>query len=182
MSSFDISKYRALAIKLNDNDALRNQVYRFVLKNSGTESDAITVFTDAIIAYVKSNVTDKTDIDVLNKAYFFGIAKNCWYKELRNKKLGNHPPLEWKEAMKVPVEEIEITDSRKGILQKFVSLLDEKCRKVLTAWSYNHSMREIAQSLDYKSEMMARKKKYQCLQKLRKIVEDHPGLKNDLLN
>ena len=47
-------------------------------------------------------------------------------------------------------------------------------------WANGYSMKEIAVLMDYKSDMMAKKKKYKCFKELLNYIEKHPEIKNVL--
>ncbi len=156
------------------NKTLRDLTHRFVHKNGGTKDDAETIFTDAIVVFVKNchrlDFQVKTDLP----NYFYGVTKNLWYRTFRNKRgydLVDQLP---EEATQVTPESLLEQEELSEMLRQMLDKLDTKCREVLRLWALNMAMKSIAEKVQMRSAGAARKKKHQCLHKLINIIEDRP--------
>ena len=54
-------------------------------------------------------------------------------------------------------------------LDKYLDKLDCLCKDILSLWVQDYKMKEIARELQFRDEAQARKKKYKCLEKLKRI-------------
>jgi DNA-directed RNA polymerase specialized sigma24 family protein len=73
-----------------------------------------------------------------------------------------------------------IDEERNQLLDQTLTMLGEKCKKILELWKLSYSMDEISQILGLPSESMARKLKFQCMQNLIKLVNENEDLKSNL--
>jgi len=165
--------------ELHHDQGLRKLVIGTLIKKGCAEGKAKDLYTDAIINFTKA--CTKPDFAVTNfPSYMTGIARNLFFRWVTNKK--SDAPLEENTSLEAEdsPEIVLIRQERKDALRQLLSKLDDICLKVLTLWSQKTKMTAIAQQMNYKSEGMARKKKHQCLQRLYKIVDENPGLKDDL--
>ncbi len=109
------------------------------------------------------------------KTYIFGIGKHVLF-ELRREDKGSTPydeiPLEV-QGLDLGYLEREKQQHQDSLVQLFLSKLSEKCRKILELYYFhNFSMEAIANNLNYQSEDVAKKSKYECLKRLRKLAND----------
>ena len=165
--------------EIHNDRGLRKLVIGTLIKKGCTEAKANELYVDAIINFVKA--CHKPNFAVNNfPSYLVGISRNLFFSWVTKQKKG--VPLD--EATTLEDHETPeiflIRDERKNALNQLLSKLDDICLKVLTLWSQKKKMVEIAKQMNYKSDGMARKKKHQCLQKLYKIVDDNPTLRDDL--
>ena len=56
----------------------------------------------------------------------------------------------------------------------------KNCKEVLMLWAYGYKMKEIANIMNYKSDNMAKKKKYKCFKELLEFLEQNPEAKSAL--
>ncbi len=165
------------------NKKIKSTIRSYVKNNSGQDDDANTIFHDAIIIFVKKVYTQSDfQLEKGVEAYLYGIAKNLWANTLRsrsnnrNLEIENQPTLASEEDTLVKL----LSAERKTLLEKVLATLGDKCRQVLIYWSYGSSMKEIAEKLNYTSDGMARKKKHQCVQKLKALINNNESLRNSL--
>ncbi len=166
--------------EMHKDEELRRLVIGTLIKKGCSEEKANELYVDAIINFVKA--CGKPEFTVHNfPSYMVGIARNLFFswvtKHKRDTPLINE--VGSVEDYETP-EIVLIREERKDALNQLLSKLDDICLKVLTLWSQKKKMEEIANQMQYKSEGMARKKKHQCLQKLYKIVDENPELRDDL--
>ncbi len=160
--------------------SLRENAVRYILSRGGTKDDALTIYSDVIINFVKNCLRSDFKIKSSLENYFFGVTKNLWYQTIRERKQTIElESIPHKSEVQSP-EIILIDLERRQNLEVVLKQLDEKCRKVLTLWARNMRMKAIASQMNYSSPEMARKKKHYCLKRLIELVNQHPELLNSL--
>ena len=146
-------------------------VRNHVLNNSGSDDDVSDVFQDAIIVLYNQITEDKLRLTSDLKGYFFGIARNVWNSQLRKKQ--KTIELEFD----LPDEE-ETEDQSDPTLERIISrvfqLLKPDQQMVLNLFSDGLSYEEIAEKLNLKNEVYARRKKYLCKEALLELVKEDP--------
>lgn len=160
---------------------LKQQVISYIRRNSGNEDDAEQVWTTVVMQTVKSMAT-RLDLEIKNtlEHYMMGVARYTWLSMLKKQKPSQVYDQQLDVDMSPSVEEAFIGMERVAELEELMQVVGEKCREVLHMWSHSYSMAEIAKAVGYKSEMMAKKKKYKCLQRLITYLHEHPHLKDRL--
>lgn len=152
-------------------DTFFDTIKSFILKNTGTEDDAYDIFQDAMMVVFKkvqqNHLDDATDI----KGYIYGVSRNLWHEQLRKNKKNVELDLDLSEEfdpstlLDTPLEQI--------VQRSFLKLKPE-CRDVLNMVIKGAAYKEIADSMEYKSEDYARRKKYLCKEALIKIIKADP--------
>lgn len=140
----------------------------------GFADDAPDIYQQAFtIVYFNVKAEKFTGIESTVKTYLFGIGKN-----LLNKKVGNRSEqpesLDSIKEVALPSETIfdkyEATH-RQVMVKSILEKVGEPCKTILTKYYFdNFTMEAIAENLGYKSAMMAKKKKCECLIKIRKAL------------
>lgn len=176
---------RAVAVNyLYNNRSLKQAVFRYVSSKKGNEEDALTIFHDVIIQFVK---TAFSNLDLVIEgeadAYLMGIAKHLWFAELR--KRGKNPTLDLdiqKDLAGVDesISSLLIKRDQRQMLSELLGKLGKNCREILMYWAHGFLMTEIADKMNYLSEGMARKKKSICMKELLLIVQLNPQIKHML--
>ena len=141
-----------------------------VIKNSGSEDDASDVFQDTIITLYQRIMHNNFTLTSELKGYFFGIARNIWSAQLRQK-------VKTEEILNDLPEEVddELSDPA---LQKLVSAafarLKPDCQMTLTLFYEGNTYEEIALKMNLKNEQYARRKKYLCKETLIELIKLDP--------
>jgi len=178
---------RGLFNKLSDKaiiDGIRNQddkvlnylydnffstVKNHVLKNSGSEEDVSDVFQETIITLYQKITTDEFILTSELKGYFFGIARNIWNGQLRDKSRTEELTID------IPEEEDDQIDPEfQKIMTNAFNLLKPDCQQVLKLFYDGCSYEEIARRMNLKNEAYARRKKYLCKEALMEILKEDP--------
>jgi RNA polymerase sigma factor (sigma-70 family) len=150
-------------------DNYYNTVKNHVLKNSGSEEDVSDVFQETIITLYQKITENNFTLTTELKGYFFGIARNIWNSELRDKKRTEEL------TMDLPDEEEETSDPLfQKIMTNAFNKLKPDCQKVLTLFYDGCSYAEIAEKMSLKNETYARRKKYLCKEALMEIIKQDP--------
>jgi RNA polymerase sigma factor (sigma-70 family) len=185
---FDSSKHKGLFKKISDIDiiiGIRNQddkvlnwlydnyfqsIKNHVLSNSGSIEDVSDVFQDSIIALYNQITEDNLNLATDLKGYFFGIARNVWSAQLRRKQKTTDLEID------LPDETTE--EESELILEKIISRVFQRLKSdqqmVLNLFSDGLTYEEIAEKMNLKNEVYARRKKYLSKEALLDLVKEDP--------
>jgi RNA polymerase sigma factor (sigma-70 family) len=141
----------------------------YVLRNSGTVSDAQDVFQEAItvlwLAVKDGRIRTGTDIEP--GGYLFRVAKFKWLDIVRSAAHKNMRVMKDNAAIELPVEIEEGTDARLRRMHEVYAGLDERCRAVLDQFYFERKdLATIAKHMGVEEESI-RTIKYRCMMKLR---------------
>lgn len=133
----------------------------YVIKNSGSREDAEDIFQEALfVVYNKIN-NDELVLTSSLKYYLFGVSRNLWRQELRNRKID----VTLLEDENEKAELFNIEDNYNNAERAF-GLLGEKCKQLLIRFYIKkESLKTIAQALEFKTENVAKNQKFRCLEK-----------------
>jgi RNA polymerase sigma-70 factor (ECF subfamily) len=115
------------------------------------------------------------------RSYLCAVAKNKW-KEWQRAKMKTRI-LDQDHLMQIIDEQeyIPYSDHIINQLTKGLSRLGFACQKLLEAFYYQKSsMIEICENLGYKNPDTAKNLKYKCLQRLKRIMENHSTSRHDV--
>jgi len=185
---FDSSKHNGLFKKISDINiiiGIRNQddkvlnwlydnyfqsVKNHVLSNSGSIEDVSDVFQDSIIALYNQITEDNLNLTTDLKGYFFGIARNVWSAQLRRKQKTTDLVID------LPDETTE--DQSDLVLERIISRVFQRLKSdqqmVLNLFSDGLTYEEIAEKMNLKNEVYARRKKYLSKEALLDLVKEDP--------
>ena len=152
-------------------------VRHHVLKNSGSEADVSDVFQESIITLYRKISENNLSLTSDLKGYFFGIARNIWSTQLRQKR-------------RITELEIDISDEEDtnemadSLFEKIVSRAFQKLkpdsREILTLYSEGYSFEDIALKMNIKSTTYARRKKYLSKEALMELIKEDSEYKDYL--
>jgi len=178
-----VGRDEVITILYND-QKLKSKVISQVINKGGSKEDALSVFNLCLVNFLKTVVKNK-DLKITSnlEAYIVTIARNVWYQELRsNARFKTSEILENIDIVETQnSESLILKVEQMDLLGDLLTKLKKKCKEVLMYWANGYSMGEIADLAHYKSAMMARKKKYQCMQELLAYVAKNPQIKNALI-
>jgi len=144
-------------------------VRQFVVKNSGTASDAQDVFQEAVTTlwlHVKEgrfNANAESDPG----GFLFRVAKNKWLDVVRSAAHRHMRVLKDEQVGAHPIEDEREMEERILRLHEVYGNLDEKCRKVLDQFYFERKdLATIAENMGVEEESI-RTIKYRCMMKLR---------------
>jgi RNA polymerase sigma factor (sigma-70 family) len=170
-----------IAFKRNDQKAMQ-EVYQitfpkvkgYVLKNSGTETQAKDVFQEAFISCWKNIKDDKITGESNVAGYLFTIAKNKWIDYLRSADYKKTTSAETFSYLKVVVDESDGIDNleeeqNRKVLHSALAQLGDNCKMLLKLFYFERkSMEEISLQMGIAANS-ARNQKYRCMEKLRSL-------------
>ena len=155
-------------------------VKKYVTDNRGSAEDARDIFQDGLtVLYEKVKSGDYRG-DSKISSFVYSVCRHLWLNKLR--KAGRH--LDYEKEAKA-TSEVEFDPDKwqaqrenETLAQELLSQLGETCQQLLK-WSIfeNLKMEVIRERLNYKSEQIARNKKYKCLEQLKKLVDSDPHWK-----
>lgn len=188
------SKEQLLARIRQGDDRVLNKLYndyrgRFLGWAMGryqcNEDTAAEVYQKAFtILYFNIKNRKVTALTSSLETYLFGIGKNVFrerYKDKFNQMQSIDERFDLKEVDMTIIEKHQKVHQRAAI-DDLLSQLGEPCKSILLLYYYKKfSMESIAREVGYKNELVAKKKKYQCLKGLRKMVGNSSELREELL-
>lgn len=163
----------------------RNGIQKIVTDRSGTDDDVTFVMNHTLVAFMKGVLKNRSlTIETNLYSYLNGIGKYIWLAELRQKATKRNKEVSIEIAFDVQIaggfELGMLNQEKSSILHMILEKMGDKCKQVLLLWSAGYSMREVADKVGYKSEGVARKKKFQCMQSLAEYLESNPHCKEML--
>ena len=150
-------------------------VRNHVLKNSGSVEDASDVLQESIITLYKQVTLPEFKLSSDLKGYFFGIVRNIWNAQLRQKK----PTTNLDDDLINNAGNEDIADPvfERVVTNAFAKLKPD-CQTMLRLFAEGLSYGEIAKKMGLKNETYARRKKYLCKEALIEIIKDYPEYKD----
>ncbi len=170
-------------IKKRDNNAFRYlyinftpPIRNFIVLNGGLEEDAEEIEQNVIIHLYEKIVSGKflLNQDTKLSTYMFAVGKNMWYKSFGNKVLYVRDDM----LKNIQTEDDFIInfEPQNDLESEVITTLqniDNDCQEILIKYYYeNKSMKEISDEMGTITEENVRKRKYKCIQKMKKIIGD----------
>ncbi len=147
-------------------------IKNFILKNNGTENDAKEIYQDAFMVVYQKIMDGRFQATAAIKTFLFAVARNLWFKNLRDNKLGITEDVEQLQIADVEnTYDWEVDEQEKQVMAQ-ISQLGLGCQKILELYYFHKkNLKAIAEEMGYKSEKNARNAKYKCMQQLRKFFK-----------
>lgn len=176
-------EYLISALRQRDRSAFKylyknytGPIKHFVKTNGGQDVDAEEIEQNVIVLLYEKIASGNFVLHEGTKlsTYMFAVGKNMWYKK---SSINNRIKLE--DEITEIAEEFDFdglldgSNQNEKIIIDALQNSDQDCKEILTLYYYdNKSMREISQNLGTISEENLRKRKYKCIQKLKKVLMD----------
>jgi RNA polymerase sigma-70 factor (ECF subfamily) len=151
----------------------RQEFFKWVEKSYGLSQDeAADVYQDAFIVLYKNLAANEIEQHGSSlKTYVFGIGKNITLKRFSKQKKVIEAWEIAQEEWEVNEEEAAQLTERQQAAMNLYEKLAEPCKSIIKMFYYDkRSMQEIAQSLGYKSEDVAKNQKARCLKSARSAL------------
>lgn len=154
------------------------QVKSFILKNSGNESDAEDVFQDAMVFIYEKLESDSLQLTSSLGTYVYSVSKYIWMNKLkRSQKIIHHDGiLSFSTSEDADIVTELHTKEKEYVYEKAFLKLGAGCQELLSLFFRGLPMKKIAEQKGC-SEAYARKKKYECKNKLEEIIQKDPVFK-----
>jgi len=150
-------------------------VKNYILKNSGTETEAMDVFQDALVLTYQKLKLDSLCLNCSLTTYIFAVSRNMWMNTLRKRRrlISWDEKQDIREDVNNDILNLLQENSKSSLFHKCFLNLGEVCQQVLRNFFLGKSMLEISELMNY-SLGYTRKKKFECKKKLIEIIERDP--------
>lgn len=149
------------------------RIVRHVVDNSGTVEEGQDLFQEAIIVIFKQVRGGDFKLSSSFYTYLFAICKRLWLKKLRKKRNSVVTFSEdWEYTDDTELEAIIQEEERYRLFRAKFRLLSDQCRKLLSLFFQKVPMKEIVSRLQMSSISYAKKRKFQCKEKLIALIRD----------
>jgi RNA polymerase sigma factor (sigma-70 family) len=158
------------------NPRLMQWVLRYVRQQGGSEEEGRDVFEESFIVFERQVRTGHFRGESSLETWFHGIARWQWLVHCRKKR-----PTAELEQVQLPShqpnpEKMIIIEERRVILERLLVQVGERCQRLLGFFQLDYSMKEIKEKMGYSSEQVAANEVHSCRGKLKKLIEQQPGL------
>lgn len=150
-------------------------VKSYIVKNSGTETEAKDIFQDALVLTYQKLKSGSLRLECSLATYIFAVSRNMWMNLLRKKRktlVFDKKPEVSQALNKSIIDEIE-EQEKLALYRKYFLKLGNSCRELLQSFLIGMSMEKIASKMGY-SSAYTRKKKFECKKKLLEMIEEDP--------
>lgn len=149
------------------------KIRRLVTNNGGREEDAQDVFQNAILVIFEK--ASKPEFKLTSSFYtlLYGICRNIWGNRLQKKSFKEVTLLE--DIKYLSEENIEadlIKLEEQNMFWSAFQHLGEDCQKLLRLFFDKEKMEKIAQMMGFSSVNYAKKRKFQCKEKLVSLIQN----------
>lgn len=154
-------------------DEWREPFLLFFLQNgAGEREEVITLFQDAMVVLYHNVTTGKLTAPLQStlRTYLIGIGKRLYLRQKENN------ARQWKDDIPdtpvLPeVEDQEEQRHRAELVRRLLQQIGEPCRTILDmVYLRSFAMEAVAEELGLPSEGAARKRKFDCLKKMRDLL------------
>jgi RNA polymerase sigma factor (sigma-70 family) len=148
-------------------------VKMYVKKNSGYENDAQDLFQNALLDLYLNIKTGKYKDERPMKSYFMMICQYKWLNHLRKNKR--------KKTVELQTQDLEAEDYMEAILfkeellnllEQYLAKMTDSCKAMLNAYYFEKKSLAIIAEKNNWTLNFAKKKNYQCRQKLKQVISD----------
>jgi RNA polymerase sigma factor (sigma-70 family) len=155
---------------------LQHWVRQYAVQHGGAEADGEDLYHDTFISFDRLLREGKYRGEASLRTFFCSIAKWQWLN--RQRKAGRTVALENADRLEIEhfIESDMYDRERQGIMQKMLSSLGDKCKRLLTLYQLSYSMKEIAAEMGYSSDQVAMNQCSECRKKLKKLIENNDEL------
>ena len=170
------------AIRKNDREALKElyashfpAIKQFIIGNSGRSQEAHDVFQEGLIVLYRKAQDPDFSIRQSFRQYLFAVCKQIWFNELRKKRrqtmpLEQSPPLLAGDNIEETIHQRE----KDKLYRKCFQRLGKDCQQILQLFFDGISMKKIVEQLGFSSVSYAKKRKFQCKERLLKMIQGDP--------
>ncbi len=155
------------------------QIKVFIAKNHGTVEDAQDIYQDAILVIYLKTRENNLSLTCSFSTYLYSVCRRLWLKQLEQKR--QRKTIAEDTGIFIDLDEsvielFEVNDRYK-LYQEHFKKLSFSCQKVLELFLAGIPLKDIAKVLGFKSEQYAKKRKYQCKEKLVNSIKTDPEFK-----
>lgn len=162
------------AIKALYKDYFRS-IVSYLKSKGASEEDAKDVFQETVMVVYRLVQNEGFELRSKLASFLIGISRNIWFKMIR--KQANHLDVDDPNTTNQIVDSDEdIVEAIRGravdqLFRKKLNALDEQCRQILELFFDGIKMTKIVEALGLSSVAFAKKKKFQCKERLVDLVK-----------
>ena len=152
------------------------RISNYITKNSGSADDAKDVFQEALIVLFKKARQGDFQLSSAFYTYLFGVCKNIWGNRLQKASRSKVTSIsEEKEfADTDEMDAIMQVEERHQLFRAKLRAMGADCQKLLKLFFKKVPMKEIVEIMNFSSVSYAKKRKFQCKEKLIAMVQGDP--------
>lgn len=146
-----------------------------VRQRGGSEEDAQDVFQDTMVVLFRKLQSPDFELTSGFGTFLMGVGKKVWLKKASRR--GQYSEQAIAEIEVAAEEHIEIeleNTERNRLFRSKLRQLGQDCQQVLQLFFAGIPMTKIAEQMGYASESYAKKRKFQCKQKLTQLIKADP--------
>lgn len=139
-----------------------------VKKNNGNDEDAQDIFQEAIIIIYRKINDNTLELSCSFSTYLYSVCRLLWLKQLEKRRVRSEDLKvddDLYDMISVVGSSFETNDEYK-LYQYHFSKLNKDCQKVLRLFLEKVPLKEVAEIMGYKSEQYAKKRKFECKERL----------------
>ncbi len=147
-------------------------IQKWIQHHGSGRSDAVDIAHDSFLLMIQK-MRHGIEFEGHITTFWFGIAKNLWlnqYKKASRMILVKDVEEYYEVDHDTPERKLLIREEFREA-EKLFNRMGHKCRDVLLLWIQHYTMEEIAERLHLSGSMMARKIKYECFKKVKKLLK-----------
>lgn len=166
-----------------EKSGFRSDFHSVLKKLGANDQDIEDLFQDAILSMIVNVQSGNYEGKSTLKTYLISIGKYSWLNQRKHQKVHEHyqSTLKSADAHEDLPDRYVLYNESAELLDETLSGLGEMCKTILSMWSLNFSMKEIAAALKHESEGFIRKKKHTCMKSLVTLLKNQPDLIDQLL-
>lgn len=165
-----------MRLQTKETEALFGRMYKsfpavrkYIKENGGKTEDAKDVFQEGLIVLYHKLQQPDLVLTAKEETLLFSICRFKWMEELRRREKMNQSNIDH-EQFSLTEEESE-KERMIGIVEKALSSLGERCKKLLEAFYFEgKAIPQIASAFGFKSDNSAKTQKHKCLESARKLA------------
>ena len=142
---------------------------RFAARRKASFEDARDIFHDAVVIFYEKIQEAGFSIRISEEAYLIGIAKHLWLKKFnQDRRSISMDKLE--SEITIPADYFPTVNETR--LLNFLEKSGKRCLELLRKFYYEKMpLRQIADSLGYRSQHSAAVQKFKCIEKMREAIK-----------
>ena len=170
LKGFKHNDDKAWSVILNNKD-LRKMIFSLVIKNGGNEEDAVDVLQDSLIVLYENVQLGAFELTVKLTTYIYGVARNIWYKKLRDKgTVIINTKDDYPEIADTDDDLLPNKKELSGALNRLSNAIEdisEQCRNLLLAFYGGEKLNKITERFGYSTYDSIKNNISKCRKKLK---------------
>ncbi len=160
------------------------KIEALVVSQYGSENEAKDIFHEGIYIVYKNISRNGFVLKKNFESYFFMICRNKWLHARKKKKEIIYMDFSDEDENILLIDEFEtleeeyINDLKLKVIYSNIKKLNKNCRMIFQLFLNKNKAADVATKMNLNTENHARKKKFDCMKELKKLLEADPLFKN----